>query len=473
MQRARRRPPRTLAVLGLFAAALLRAGFPAPVSAAAIPAQDTWATGAIRTVLAAGAFPGTSLGSFRPDSTLRASDLAALVGATVPTPSLLLTLPGTAPPALPGGSTAVTMGQMHTGFVDALGLAPDAGAVQRALVRAGLHPRPNAGTEVVTRMLGLTFNHSDDRAERFTSDPATRAEAAWSAAQAMAAVPLGVPLVHQKLVDLVTALDAAPRPAPPWIVRAVSFIGYPYVWGGQWATRYGPDRTQLHGGFDCSGLVWRVVHLVPGGLTSRQLGGRTTYSMAAATPASRRLTPSQLRPGDQILFGDARGARSPVSAIDHTALSLGGSWFIQSSTQGVTIEQLSGSYLTDFAFGRRLPVRGWRPPSWTPPPATPAPAQLSAATLVPATTPGAPQGIHVAWSGSAAPRVSAALLAAPITDAAWAPLTLAAHLPATADTTIPVPPQLTGQPFDVQLLTLRDGQTLGESSAPVTPAPAR
>ena len=118
-------------------------------------------------------------------------------------------------------------------------------------------------------------------------------------------------------------------------------------------------------------------------------------------------------------------------------------------------------------------MRGWRPLPWTLPPPTPAPAQLSAATLLPATAPGAPQGIHVAWSGPAAPRVSAALLAAPITDAAWAPLTLAARLPTTADTTIPVPPQLTGQPFDVELLTLRDGQTLGESTAPVTPPPAK
>ena len=187
------------------------------------------------------------------------------------------------------------MGQMHAGFVDALGLAPDAGAVQRALVRAGLHPRPNAGTEVVTRMLGLTYNHADDRAERSASDPATRAEAAWSAAQAMAAVPLGVPLVHQKLVDLVTALDAAPRPAPPWIVRAVSFIGYPYVWGGQWATRYGPDRTQLHGGFDCSGLVWRVVH------PSR--AGSRAVSSAAARPT--RWPPRRPRRG---------GSRRPAAA---------------------------------------------------------------------------------------------------------------------------------------------------------------
>jgi cell wall-associated NlpC family hydrolase len=364
------------------------------------------------------------------------------------------------------------MGQMHAGFVGALGLAPDAGAVQRALVRAGLHPRPNAGTEVVTRMLGLTFNHPDDRTERFTSDPATRAEASWSAAQAMAAVPLGVPLIHQKLIDLVTALDAAPRPPPPWIGRAVSFIGYPYVWGGQWATRVGPDRTQVHGGFDCSGLVWRVAHLVPGGLTSRQLGGRTTYSMAAATPPSRRLTPAQLRPGDQILFGDARGPRSPVSAIDHTALSLGGSWFIQSSTQGVTIEQLSGSYLADFAFARRLPVRGWQPRPWTPPPPRPAPAQLSTASFVAAAAPGGPLGIHVAWTGTSAPRVSTTLLAAPITGAAWAPVTLAAHLPVGADTTIPIPPELGGQAFDVELVTLRDGQTLGESTAPVAPPPS-
>src|SRR5204863_21392 len=47
----------------------------------------------------------------------------------------------------------------------------------------------------------------------------------------------------------------------PWqkeiLDTAVRFVGYPYVWGGESETTTSPYGPQVHGGFDCSGFVWR------------------------------------------------------------------------------------------------------------------------------------------------------------------------------------------------------------------------
>jgi len=203
-----------------------------------------------------------------------------------------------------------------------------------------------------------------------------------------------------------------------------------------------------------------------GGVSARAIGGRTTYSMAAATPASRRIPISQLRPGDQIMFGDARGPRSPNNVIGHTAISLGGDWFVQSSSQGVTIEQLTGSYRTDFAFARRFSVVGYHRPAWRPPPPTPPPAQLSSALEL-VQSPGAAPVIAVAWTGPADPSLQTQLVAVPADDSA--PTTLATRQPTSGSASVAVPAALVGQAFQLDLVTLRDGQELGRSSAPIAP----
>jgi len=62
----------------------------------------------------------------------------------------------------------------------------------------------------------------------------------------------------------------------------------PYGWGGEsdgLSSRYG---AQLHGGYDCSGFVWRVYKLSgnPAGLG---IGGRTAAQMAGEIPKAQRL----------------------------------------------------------------------------------------------------------------------------------------------------------------------------------------
>ena len=65
--------------------------------------------------------------------------------------------------------------------------------------------------------------------------------------------------------------------------RAVSFVGFPYVWGGMSEAPQQPFGKQAPGGFDCSGFVWRVFKLEPfpgASALASVLRGRTTYQMS-------------------------------------------------------------------------------------------------------------------------------------------------------------------------------------------------
>ncbi len=243
-------------------------------------------------------------------------------------------------------------------IVDQLGLAGTAAHVQKITRRAGLRPPDYYGTEVVARYLGLRYDHpaGTDRLELFPTDPITRAEAAWSLAQVMGFSDWNIQDAHDTLggyrlphmtADQLEALRIA-----------VSRIGYPYVYAGESDTSE-PDTwmwgPQAHGGFDCSGFVWRVFKLsgLPWG---KKIGGRTAAEMAGEIPRGERLHMSQLRPGDLLFFGSAHfNSPATESDIDHTGIYLGDNWVIHSSSQGVYVLPLRGSWLGDqFAWGRRV-----------------------------------------------------------------------------------------------------------------------
>ncbi len=133
---------------------------------------------------------------------------------------------------------------------------------------------------------------------------------------------------------------------------AVSRIGYPYVYGGT------TDNTAdglPHGGFDCSGFVWRV-YKVSGLPWGQQIHGRTAAQMAGEIPHSQRLRYSQLQPGDLLFFGSAHfNSRATEANVIHAGLYLGDNWVIHSSGQGVYVLPLQGSWLgQQFAWGRRV-----------------------------------------------------------------------------------------------------------------------
>ena len=243
-------------------------------------------------------------------------------------------------------------------IVDQLGLAGTAAHVQKMTERAGLRPPSYYGSEVVARYLDLRYDHpaSSDRLELFPTDPITRAEAAWSLAQVMSFGDWNIQNAQQTLSGYrLPRMTAHEREA---LRIAVSRIGYPYVYAGESDTSE-PDTwmwgPQAHGGFDCSGFVWRVFKLsgLPWG---NEIRGRTAAEMAGEIPRRQRLRMSQLRPGDLLFFGSAHfNSRATESDIDHAGIYLGNNWVIHSSGQGVYVLPLRGSWLGDqFAWARRI-----------------------------------------------------------------------------------------------------------------------
>jgi hypothetical protein len=246
--------------------------------------------------------------------------------------------------AIPGARAVVvgpgqpTVGVVDASFVEALGLRDVAADVARGLRAAGLDPPPGAGLEVVARGLGLRHNLPPalDRDERFPSQPATRADGAYATWKVLREQGWEQSYVRAKLSSL--AIPPVPASVADELRRAVSQIGAPYVFGG----------TSLEdGGFDCSGLV-----IYARGGDESWLGGRTTMDWARAH-RKHRLALGALEPGDIVMFG-RRGRHSRPGQVDHTGLVLGGGWFIQSSSQGVSIERLDTPYYAQrFAFGLR------------------------------------------------------------------------------------------------------------------------
>jgi cell wall-associated NlpC family hydrolase len=236
--------------------------------------------------------------------------------------------------------------------VDQLGLTDVAAHVQHATAAVGLRPPSYYGTEVVARYLGLRYDHpaGTDQLELFPWDPITRAEAAWSLAQVINDGSWSVQSARQTLMTY-----ALPRMSADQLTAlriAVSRIGYPYVYAGT------TDNTAdglAHGGFDCSGFVWRVFK-VSGLPWGREIGGRTAAQMAQEIPHRDRLRYDQLRPGDLLFFGSAHFNSTATEAnVIHAGIYLGGNWVIHSSGQGVYVLPLRGSWLGDqFVWGRRV-----------------------------------------------------------------------------------------------------------------------
>ena len=323
----------------------LIAGLSVVVALAATPAASasSWADGAITRVVNAGILPGETTAAYEPQRALDHGTLAMLVWGAVPSSFGTVNMPTTGQP--------VTIAELDATFVAALGLAPAARTVQSRLAALGYQPRSDAGTEVVARLLGLRYNHpaGEDRLERSDTEVATRADAAWTTAKVMNGVFTDYArMVVAKFANL--PRTTGQRHAA--LTRAVHQIGMPYVWGGTTEGR----QPQGHGGFDCSGLVWRVMILdpaAPRGM-ARRVGGRTTYEMARTTKRSRRLSRARMRPGDIILYGP-QGRRTKWPAINHTGINMGGGLMIHSSSQGVTIKEWdSGWHAQAFAFGKSV-----------------------------------------------------------------------------------------------------------------------
>jgi len=316
-----------------------------PATAAAKPGTS-WAQAELETVVAAGIMAKAA--AARPDSPLTQGELESIVA------GLTQTVAATPP----SPAAKVTMAALDARLVAALGLTDSAKLFTQSARTAGLAPPSRFGTEAVARLLGLRINHPAalDAIELSPGQPATHAEAAYSAARMLQLGEADTQGVRELAASFV--LPALTSWQTKVLKTAVRFIGYPYVWGGESEfpqSPLWPFGPQVHGGFDCSGFVWRVYKLqaYPGGSAlAGTLKGRTTFAMSGEVPSAKRIPFARLKPAD-VLFWGAAGPRSKPAQVDHTGIYLGDGWFIHSSGNGVALAPLSGWYKQRFAWARR------------------------------------------------------------------------------------------------------------------------
>ena len=342
-------------------------GVTLPARASGAPASGGWDTAQQRQVLAAGLMEA-SAGSFDgagqmsvPQTNAAMAALATRLQAES-SQQVVSAAPGSGQepaaavvPAVPVAHTTqspVTVAGFDRMLVEELGLSGVAAHVQSSAAAAGMHPPVYFGSEVVARLLELRYEHpvGAQRLDLFPGDPLTRAEAAWSLAAAMNASTWALSSAREALSAFeLPQMTGAQRQA---LQIAVSRIGYPYVWGG--TTDNTADGLE-HGGFDCSGFVWRVFK-VSGLPWGQAIRGRTAAEQAAEIPVSQRLRIAQLAPGDLLFFGSAHFNSKPTERnIVHEGVYLGDNWVIHSSGQGVYVLPLTGSWLgSSFAWGRRV-----------------------------------------------------------------------------------------------------------------------
>ncbi len=206
---------------------------------------------------------------------------------------------------------------------------------------------------VASRQLELRYNHptAGDGHEALPREPIDRAEVAYMFYR-------GYKLASDWQLYGLAGFDAISFPAlserQKQVAKfALKYVGYPYVWAGEYPTTDSPYGYQKSGGFDCSGFVFFVMKMHFGyPITVNERGA---HDMAAR--AKPRVTRGKLKCGDLIFFGP-KGPSSSVESIYHAGLYLGRGWFIHStgSSDGVTLASLNSSsyWKAAFAWGRRL-----------------------------------------------------------------------------------------------------------------------
>lgn len=334
-------PPDVRRPAAALTCACLALATPVVIAAAA---KRSWAQPEINLVTSRGLMGGDPA-TFRPNAPLTQAALDDLVAGLTAT----ITVASGEP------SAPVTLAALDRSLVHAIDMSDDAGVFAAGVRAAGVRPPARFGSEVVARLVGLRANHParEDTLELLPNDTATRAEAAFSAAQV-----LRFRDGNTSRVESLAAAFWLPQ-YTPWqrkiLQAAINLIGYPYVWGGNSASTQTLFGVTSRGGFDCSGYVWRVYKLqrYPGGdALAATIKGRTTAQMAGEVPKAERVAFADLEPGDVMFFGKG-GRRARPAAVDHAGIYLGGGWMINSSRYGVVLAPVQGRYVKRFAWARR------------------------------------------------------------------------------------------------------------------------
>jgi hypothetical protein len=256
-------------------------------------------------------------------------------------------------------SEPVTTREVHRALVLAIGFGDLAAGADALHLRDGttIATPKDFGTLLIGMRIGLRYNHGDESLDVGPDEPLSRAEVAWSLFRA-ATEPSWM---HDSLSRYATMTLPNLTPKMQRVVGfAVRYVGYPYVWGGEWS---GPSPSsyccgsQPVGGFDCSGVTWWVMKHAASGWDNtppREYAGwelpqRTSASMAST---GKRVRWDNIAPGDLLFYdGDDDGT------VDHVDTFIGGGWAIDSggSNAGVTITFVSNNWYEDhFVHARRV-----------------------------------------------------------------------------------------------------------------------
>jgi cell wall-associated NlpC family hydrolase len=252
----------------------------------------------------------------------------------------------------------LTVRDVHRALVLALGLGDVANGVEQIHLRDGtpLEVPAGFGTLLLGMRLGLRYNHGDESLDVGPDDVLSRAEVAWSLYRAKTApsyvldgmqayADIRLPNLSDRMVRVVG-----------WGMR---FVGYPYVWGGDWSTATPSGYCcgyQPRGGFDCSGLTWWLLKKQASGWDNtppREYAGWDLPQRSSAQMATvGDIAWEDIKPGDLLLY-DGNGD----GTVDHVDTYIGSGWALDSgsSNAGVTITRVANSWYEDhFVHARRV-----------------------------------------------------------------------------------------------------------------------
>ena len=336
-------------ILSLTTLAIISTTTPAGAAAAVSPAPD-WVKPALRYLVENELLDRDT---FRPNQSMTRADFKTLMKK-----------------AFGGGYSrdkgTVTAGEVSAALVRSLGKKPVADVLVQAKSPDGWAPKVSSrfGSEIVARELGLRHDRptTEEKFEASASHPMRQADIAYAVWRAKTSPSL---YGADALADF--SLSNYSETRRKVVEFAMSMVGTPYVWGGEWptATETGyPYGAQPAGGVDCSGFLWYVLQKKSANYSpvDRPYAGwsipeRSSYDMAGAIPREKRLSYRELAPGD-IVFFSADGGDAKASTIYHAGLYLGKGWMIHSSggRAGISIGELGpGSYWNDqFTWGRRI-----------------------------------------------------------------------------------------------------------------------
>lgn len=332
----------------LFALLCLAGSLHAGTARAALKNVPSWALPAVKYLVGNGAVEAAD---FRPNEPLKRSAFKKVMTKT-----------------FGGGYTRtkgyVTAAEVSAALVRALGKSSVASRLRGLQSPDGWKPQVDRwfGSEIVAREMGL-------RRDRATSEEGREA----SAGEPMLGADVAYAVWKAKTSPSTWSADALAGfslssygPVRREVVQyALSLVGTPYVWGGEWVKKTPagyPYGAQAHGGVDCSGFVWYVLRKKAAGWApaGRPYAGwsfpeRSSADMAAAT--KKRLSYRRLQPGDVVFFAPG-GRKSKASSVYHAGLYLGRGWIIHSSGSraGVSLASIApGSWWHDqIAWGRRV-----------------------------------------------------------------------------------------------------------------------